>query len=112
MMKITGTGYKRCDEEDSYNVNIKATVGDRELFIFHPENGGNSRIWKNRVAACEKEGATYNGGNGDCGIYIGETEVNFELASEGEGGGEVTISVPKKLCLEAFKNIYAITLAE
>ena len=95
-------------EGDSYLISIEAKEGEDTLFDFRPEYAGTVDEWKELILACEEEGRQfYFTHGGDCQIGVCGKFVTFELSRHGDGyGGELSIQIPKKLCIDAFKNIH------
>lgn len=91
-----------------YAITIEAKEDDEELFQFCPEFSGKAEDWKEMLDACEEEDRDfYTSHDGDCHIHINKKHVQFLLSRHGNGyGGDLSISVPKKLCIDAFKNVY------
>lgn len=91
-----------------YAITIYAKEGETELFEFCPEFSGDAKDWKEMIDACEEEDCDfYTSHDGDCHIHINRKNVQFLLSRHGSGyGGDLSISIPKKLCIDAFKNVY------
>lgn len=108
-MKIESYIEKYDDADDmSWMITITAKEGDDILFTFRPEYGGITDDWKDMMTACQIEDMNYSlHCEGDCQISVNNKHVFFELSRHGDGhGGDVEIMIPKKLCIDAFRNIY------
>jgi hypothetical protein len=73
-----------------------------DVFEFHPEY---------LITACENEDQEYvfckQDEKCDCLIAVLKQNVSFELVSSGGGsGGGLCVTIPKTLCIDAFRNIY------
>ena len=111
-MKISSYVEKYENDEDDddtyYIISLEAKEGEDTLFHFRPEYSGTVEEWKEMILACEEEDRQfYFTHGGDCQIGVCGKFVTFELSRHGDGyGGESSIQIPKKLCIDAFKNIY------
>jgi hypothetical protein len=96
------------DGEDVCRISITARQDDYELFEFNPENSGDCDDWKQMMIACEQDNSEYYScDGGDCQITVGKKFASFEISRRGDGyGGVLSIQIPKKLCVDAFRNIY------
>lgn len=103
------------DVKKSYQhleIEIKGVNSDgSDVFEFHPEYIGRPEDWLNLITACENEDQEYvfckQDEKCDCLIAVLKQNVSFELVSSGGGsGGGLCVTIPKTLCIDAFRNIY------
>jgi hypothetical protein len=95
------------DDDTYYIISLEAKEGEDTLFTFRPEYSGTVEEWKELILACEEDWQFYFTHGGDCQIGVCGKFVTLELSRHGDGyGGESSIQIPKKLCIDAFKNIY------
>jgi hypothetical protein len=100
------------DGEESWMITITAKEGDDILFTFRPEHPGRADEWGEMMTACQIEDMNNSlSSEGDCQISVNNKHAFFELSRHGDGyGGEVEIMIPKKLCVDAFRNIYTLMM--
>jgi len=103
------------DVQKSYEylgIVIKGVNSDGlDVFEFHPEYIGRPEDWQNLIKACENQDQEYifckQDEKCDCLIAVIKQNVSFELVSSGGGtGGALCVTIPKTLCIDAFRNIY------
>ena len=98
--------------EDSIYIEVKATLFGKPLFTFNPEDGSLKEDWRLLLDACENDGSyslDWAPSNGECYISVHEKEVSFCVEKRGDGcGGELSITIPSTLCIEAFRTIYGL----
>lgn len=104
--------YDDFDEDETSKIIISGVDDNqRTIFSFEPEYAGTEEDWRYLSEACQTPDKYYSlnhdVGNGDCSIDVGKEEVTFVIARYGTGvGGLLSVSVEKKLCIEAFQQIY------
>lgn len=109
--KIVGTAEKLeiLESSSCYMIYIEGLdILGNIVFSFHPDHSGKASDWKNLLEACEDiEKEEYFCKGPHCLIGVSKHDVSFEVMSSGDGaGGQLCLSLPKQMCVDAFRSIY------